>query len=77
MKSPIGEHSPLALSGERGGCAEETAKMRYDPFYVKNMWTPLDQASLLFTVRTVLFGHPSAQAPAATNGGMVAVRASR
>jgi hypothetical protein len=51
--------------------------MRYDLDHVKDISIALHLAGLLFTLRTVLFGHPSAQAPAATNGGMVAVRASR
>jgi len=45
--------------GYADNLAEETAKMRYDLYYVKYRSILLDLAILLATVRTVLFGNPS------------------
>jgi lipopolysaccharide/colanic/teichoic acid biosynthesis glycosyltransferase len=45
--------------GYADNLAEETAKMRYDLYYVKYMSIPLDVGILLGTVRTVFFGNPN------------------
>jgi exopolysaccharide biosynthesis polyprenyl glycosylphosphotransferase len=37
---------------------EETEKMRYDLFYIKNLSLWLDLRIILDTIKTVLFGHP-------------------
>ncbi len=45
--------------GYADNLAEETAKMRYDLYYVKYMSIALDLGILLSTVGTVLFGNPN------------------
>ena len=45
--------------GYADNLAEETAKMRYDLYYVKYMSLTLDFGILASTVRTVLFGNPN------------------
>lgn len=45
--------------GYADNLAEETAKMRYDLYYVKYMSLALDLSILASTVRTMLFGNPN------------------